>query len=174
MESKAPKDIKNHLRKLDLKDLKPGEWISPDLMEQEHWTGVKRYGIDYCGRLAEAMKFIEKYFREDAAETYKVLCVQKDYGVSITIGAEASKILAHRAANALAQVKKAYEKTHTHVDVRAMNPAEKRRHEQRQRWLELQVEYQEHARVKHIEEVSVKNNQNGKASSETQTVRVTL
>lgn len=140
------------LRLEDLKGLKPGDWISPVILSQEHWAGVDQEDNTYAGRLNEAKTFIENYFLACKEDATKVLCVQRNSGIAITVGAESSSILSNRAVNAVKRLTQTSKHLDEKVDVRFMTPDQVRRHEVIRRRVQLQQEALEHAKVKHSSE----------------------
>lgn len=135
------------LRIQDLLAYKPGDYIPASVFMAEHWTDTDPADIAYGGRLQTCMQFIENYFRCDVDNPVKVLCRQANYGVLITVGEEASSTLSTRAINKINGLRKIKDQMITNVDLRYMTIAERRRHENRERHLALQLQYLDKAEL---------------------------
>lgn len=130
----------NRLRNQDLQGFRPGDIIPPEILQQPHWTGSSPELANYSGKLRGLMTFIENYFWNEYHSPIKVLCTQKDYGIHITVGAEAASILSQRACNSVRNLRSINTKMTSQVDRRSMTPEEQRRHDQAKQRLQLQIE----------------------------------
>lgn len=153
MDYKAKRD---ELRIADLESYKPGDWIDPSVFYADHWTGTTPRDASYTGRLQEAQRFIENYFLMQVDNSTKVLCVQRDSGIAITVGEESSSILGNRAVSAVKQLNTTSNYLDKKVDTRFMTPAQRRRHENLRLRVQLQLEAIEHSKVKYEIKAKVK------------------
>jgi hypothetical protein len=131
---------KNQLRNLDLAQYEPGSHIPADVFQQDHWVGLDSEYAQYSGRLQGLLSYIENYYLHEHPTATKVLAVQKEYGVYIAVGAEASAILSQRAANTVRNLRKTSDMMSTRVDRRYMTPEEQRRHDTVRQRVQLQIE----------------------------------
>lgn len=165
-------DYQKYARRIaDLKDYQPGDWIPSEILTQDHWVGCAPHDVNYAGFLTEVFRFIENYFLNERETSDKVLCVRREHGIAITVGGESSQILNNRATKAVNLLKKTLVNLDNKVDQRYMTPTEQRRHEQTRLRVQLQVEAQEHSRVKYN---SLVEQQEGKSVPQRQTQSITI
>lgn len=138
---------RNQLRNNDLAQYRPGDHIPSSVFEQDHWVGlIPEYSL-YSGKLQALMPYIENYYLNEHTSSARILCVQREYGVYLAVGAEASSILSQRASNTVRNLRKTSEMMTSRVDRRQMTPEEQRRHDSAKQRIQLQVEALDRAEV---------------------------